>query len=89
MMIFRNISASKNSSGYKPELHNVLQQEIQDCWAFIPAREFGYKCKEIASYLQKDPSVITRYLKERKRFKADIKHALNMLNGKTICNKQV
>ncbi|NWF75115.1 MAG: hypothetical protein HXY53_00835 [Nitrospirae bacterium] len=45
MMIFRNISASKNSSGYKPELRNVLQQEIQNCWAFISAREFGYKYK--------------------------------------------
>ena len=37
--------------------------------ASFAAREFGYKCKEIAFYLKKDPSVITRYLKEGENFK--------------------
>ena len=32
--------------------------------ASLAAREFGYKGKEIALYLQKDPSVIARYLKD-------------------------
>ncbi len=57
--------------------------------ASLAAREFGYKGKEIAFYFQKDPSVITGYLKEGENFKADIERALNMLCGKTNCNKQV
>jgi REP-associated tyrosine transposase len=48
--------------------------------ASLAAREFGYKGKEIAFFLQKDPSVITRYLKEGENFKADMNHALNLLN---------
>jgi REP element-mobilizing transposase RayT len=35
--------------------------------------EYGYKGREIAEYLRKDPSVVTRYLKEAKRFETDIK----------------
>ncbi len=57
--------------------------------ASLAAREFGYRGKEIAFYLQKDPSVISRYLKEGENFKADMERALNMLCGKSICNKQV
>ena len=48
--------------------------------ASLAAREFGYKGKEIAFFLQKDPSVITRYLKEGENFKAAMNHALNLLN---------
>ncbi len=55
--------------------------------ASLAAREFGYKGKEIAFYLQKDPSVIAGYLKEGENFKADIERALNMLCGKSTCNK--
>jgi REP-associated tyrosine transposase len=55
--------------------------------ASLAAREFGYKGKEIALFLQKDPSVITRYLKEGENFKADMKRALNLLN-EPCCNKQ-
>ncbi len=57
--------------------------------ASLAAREFGYKGEEIAFCLQKDPSVITRYLKEGENFKADIERALYMLSDKSICNKQV
>jgi hypothetical protein len=48
--------------------------------ASITAREFGYKGKEIALFLQKDPSVVTRYLKDGENFKADMEHILKLLN---------
>ena len=48
--------------------------------ASITAREFGYKGKEIAHFLQKDPSVVTRYLKDGENFKADMEHILKLLN---------
>jgi len=57
--------------------------------ASLAAREFGYKGREIALYLQKDPSVITRYLKEGETLKEDMERALNRLSDKSICNKQV
>jgi REP element-mobilizing transposase RayT len=57
--------------------------------ASLVAREFGYKGKEIAYFLQKDPSVITRHLKEGESLKVDMKHILNMLSDKANCNKQV
>jgi REP element-mobilizing transposase RayT len=37
-------------------------------------REYGYKGGEIAEYLRRDPSVITRYLRETKRLEIDIKN---------------
>jgi len=46
----------------------------------ITAMEFGYKGKEIAHFLQKDPSVVTRYLKDGEKFKADMEHILTLLN---------
>ncbi len=48
----------------------------------LAAREYGYKGKEIAFYLQKDPSVITRYFKEGEKFKADMERDLTMLKDK-------
>ena len=48
--------------------------------ASLTAREFGYKGKEIALFLQKDPSVVTRYLKDGENFKADMEHILKLLN---------
>jgi putative transposase len=48
--------------------------------ASITAREFGYKGKEIALFLQKDPSVVTRYLNDGEDFKADMEHILKLLN---------
>lgn len=38
----------------------------------ITADGYGYKGKEIAGYLDKDPSVITRYLKEKNKLRRDI-----------------
>jgi putative transposase len=46
----------------------------------LAAREYGYKGKEIASYLRKDPSVITRYLKEGENLKGGLEYALSILN---------
>lgn len=48
----------------------------------LVAREFGYKGKEIAFFLQKDPSVITRYLKEGEHLKADMDRILKMLGNR-------
>jgi REP element-mobilizing transposase RayT len=56
--------------------------------ASLAARAFGYKGKETALYLEKDPSVIARYLQEGETFNADLKSALNMLSDKPNRNKQ-
>jgi len=54
------------------------------------AKEYEYRGKEIAKYLQKDPSVITRYLKKGDSFKLEIEQVMKKLKGyKTIVNKQV
>jgi putative transposase len=58
--------------------------------ASLAAKGYGYKGKEIAAYLRKDPSVITRYLKEGERFRVELEQVLKTLSGKkAICNKQV
>ncbi|MCG2722448.1 MAG: transposase [Thermodesulfovibrionales bacterium] len=57
--------------------------------ASLAAREFSYKGKEIAFFLEKDPSVIARYLQGGETFNADLDRALNMLSDKSIRNKQV
>jgi hypothetical protein len=41
----------------------------------LVGKEYGYKGREMAEYLRKDPSVVTRYLREAKRFESDIKKA--------------
>ena len=40
----------------------------------LVGREYGYKGGEIAEYLRRDPSVITRYLRETKRIEIDVKN---------------
>jgi hypothetical protein len=53
----------------------------------LVAREYGYKGKEIAGYIQKDPAVVTRYLKERKDLKAEVekmKHKTSMTEIKSL-----
>jgi hypothetical protein len=39
----------------------------------LVGREYGYKGREIAEYLRKDPSVVTRYLREGKRFESGMR----------------
>ncbi len=45
----------------------------------LAAKEYGYKGKDIAAYLQKDPSVITRYLKEGDSFKITSERVMKKL----------
>jgi hypothetical protein len=53
----------------------------------LVGREYGYRGREIAEYLRKDPSVVTRYLREAKRFESDIERVHE--NLKKQVNKQV
>jgi hypothetical protein len=48
----------------------------------LVGREYGYKGREIAEYLRRDPSVVTRYLREGKRFETDIKKVHENLKQK-------
>jgi putative transposase len=54
------------------------------------AREYGYKGREIADYLHKDPAVITRYLREKESFKTEMGKVFTTLEeGKSNVNRQV
>ncbi len=43
------------------------------------AKEYGYKGKDIAKYINKDPVVVTRYLKERNNFREEIEKICSSL----------
>ena len=47
----------------------------------LVGNEYGYKGRELAKYLRKDPSVITRYLKERKNLSREAEQVFKLLNG--------
>jgi len=47
----------------------------------VVAKEYGYKGHEIAEHLWRDPSVITRYLKEGERFKGEVESVHAMLHN--------
>ena len=51
------------------------------------ADDYGYKGREVANYLRKDPAVVTRYLKERKLLTSEMDKVLQLL--KANVNKQV
>lgn len=53
----------------------------------VVAKEYGYKGYEIAEHLWRDPSVITRYLKDGERFKGEVESVHTMLHKNS--NKQV
>jgi hypothetical protein len=53
----------------------------------VVAKEYGYKGQEIAGYLWRDPSVITRYLKEGSKLTSDLKDVHAILQQ--YSNKQV
>ncbi|MFB3886935.1 MAG: transposase [Thermodesulfobacteriota bacterium] len=38
----------------------------------LVGKEYGYRGREMAEYLRRDPSVITRYLRDRKRYKTEV-----------------
>ena len=49
----------------------------------------GYKGREIAEYLRRDPAVITRYLKEGKRLEGEVEKVHEALKKTKKFNKQV
>jgi len=53
----------------------------------LVAKEYGYKGKEVAEYLWRDPSVITRYLKEGNLLGSEVEKVHAELQGGS--NKQV
>ena len=53
----------------------------------LVAKEYGYKGKEVAEYLWRDPSVITRYLKEGNRLGSEVEKVHSKLLENS--NKQV
>ena len=55
----------------------------------LVAREYGYKGREIAEYLRRDPAVVTRYLKERERLEDEVEKVHEVLRKTKKVNKQV
>ncbi len=53
----------------------------------LVAKEYGYKGQEVAGYLWRDPSVITRYLKEGNRLGSEVEKVCAKLRENS--NKQV
>ncbi len=47
----------------------------------LVAGEYGYTGREIAEYIKKDPSLVTRYKKERSKWKKEIKKVEKALKG--------
>ncbi|MDH3975021.1 MAG: transposase [Deltaproteobacteria bacterium] len=46
----------------------------------IVSNEYGYKGSEIATFIGKDPSVITRHLKEKKELEKEVEEVINSLS---------
>ncbi len=56
----------------------------------LVANEYGYKGKEIAEYIKKDPAIVTRHLKERNDFRREIEKLIKGLKDmRPNVNKQV
>ncbi len=55
----------------------------------LVAREYGYKGREVADYLRRDPAVITRYLKIGKTLETEIEKVHLALKEIKKVNKQV
>ena len=47
----------------------------------LVAKEYGYKGKEIAGYIRRDPAVVSIALKERKRLEKDMENMIKYLNS--------
>ena len=54
----------------------------------LVASEYGYKGREIARYLRKDPAVITRYLKEKNSLIEEVEGIVKRLTTRSNVNKQ-
>ena len=48
----------------------------------LVASEYGYKGKQMAEYIRKDPAMITRYLKDRENSEAEVERLMGMLEKK-------
>ena len=53
------------------------------------ATEHGYKGRDVARHLRKDPAVITRYLKERDNLEKEAEKVFKLLRNKVNVNRQV
>ncbi|MBI4710800.1 MAG: transposase [Nitrospirae bacterium] len=47
----------------------------------LAAKEYGYAGREVAKYIQKDPAMVTRYLKEKGDLKGEVEKAIKMVRG--------
>jgi hypothetical protein len=48
------------------------------------SKEYGYKGKEIAEYIRRDPAIISTVLKDRKRFIKDMERVVRSLKKLNI-----
>ncbi|MBA4373868.1 MAG: hypothetical protein C0402_13545 [Thermodesulfovibrio sp.] len=48
----------------------------------LVAHEFGYKGREVAGYMQKDPALITRHVKEKEALRKGTERVIEILKGK-------
>ena len=56
----------------------------------LAAKEYGYKGREIAEYIRKDSTIVTRHLKEKKELKKEIEKVFKILrDDKTNVNSHV
>lgn len=53
----------------------------------LVSKEYGYKGKEIAEYIRKDPAVITRYLKEKGNYEGEVEKVIKTLREKKSISK--
>jgi molybdenum-dependent DNA-binding transcriptional regulator ModE len=52
----------------------------------LVAHEYSYRGREIAEYIQKDPALITRYIKEKEELKKDAERIIAaMIDRKVKC----
>jgi hypothetical protein len=48
----------------------------------LVASEYGYKGKQMAEYIRKDPAMITRYLKDRENSETEVQRLMGMITKK-------
>ncbi len=56
----------------------------------LVAHEYGYRGREIAEYMRKDPALITRHIKEKEELKEDAERVIAMIKDRKVnVNSQV
>jgi predicted transcriptional regulator len=58
-------------------------------WVLLSFDNMGYKGREIAEYLMRNPATITRYSKERERLESEIGRVYEAMRKTEKVNKQV